>query len=107
VLQKSNFLKNISNCNTSTKNLKKPLHFYIQQKMRYNMAQIDQVKELIGFLKAMIITLIVLDSSMIAYIYNHKISDNITVMIVIVFVSVAIIVLLKKILSEIKHLKEL
>ena len=71
------------------------------------MAKIDEVKELIGFLKAVFIMFIVIMSSLIAYLYERQISDNYLVLSVLFVDIIFMLVLLKKILKEIKSLKDL
>ena len=71
------------------------------------MAKIDEIKELIGFLKAIFIMSIVIMSSLIAYLYEKQISDNYLVLIVLFTDIVIMLFLLKKILKEIKSLKDL
>jgi len=70
-------------------------------------AKLDEIKELIGFLKAVFIMSIVIMSSLIAYLYEKQISDNYLVLVVLFVDIVFMIVLLKKILKEIKSLKDL
>ena len=70
-------------------------------------AKLDEIKELIGFLKAVFIMSIVIMSSLIAYLYEKQISDNYLVLVVLFMDIVFMIVLLKKILKEIKSLKDL
>ena len=44
------------------------------------MAKLDEVKEFIGFLKVVFVTLVAVDTSLIAWIFkNHIISDKISV----------------------------
>ena len=62
------------------------------------MAKLDQVKEFIGFLKAVFITSIVLISSLIAYLYSKELSDNYVVLFAII---------VDTILKEINLLKDL
>ena len=71
------------------------------------MAKLDEIKELIGFLKAVFIMSIVIMSSLIAYLYEKQISDNYLVLAVLFVDIIFMIVLLKKILKEIKSLKDL
>ena len=73
------------------------------------MAKIDRVKEFIGLLKAMLITLIVVDTSLIAWLFNNT---NLTVKSTIVIVAIAIIsfsviVLFKFILKKIIELEDM
>jgi len=62
------------------------------------MARVDEVKEFIGFLKAVFITAIVIMSSLVAYLYKQPIDNNITVLIALVLDIVVIIGLYKRIL---------
>ena len=70
-------------------------------------AKIDEIKELIGFLKAIFIMSIVIMSSLIAYLYERQVSDNYLVLFVLFLDIVFMLLLLKKILKEIKSLKDL
>jgi hypothetical protein len=71
------------------------------------MAKIDEVKEFIGFLKAVFITAIVIMSSLVAYLYKQPIDNNIIVLIALVLDIIIIIGLYKRILKEIKSLRNL
>jgi len=75
------------------------------------MAKIDEVKEYIGFLKVVFVTLIAIDTSLIAWIFkNHIIPDKISVYIVfgIIFIMTIIVCFLFiYILKNIKKLKDL
>ena len=71
------------------------------------MAKIDEVKEFIGFLKAVFITAIVIMSSLVAYLYKQPIDNNITVLIALVLDIIVVIGLYKRILKEIKSLRNL
>ncbi len=71
------------------------------------MAKIDKIKEFIGFLKAVFITSIVILSSLIAYLYDRSITENILVLIAICVDIVVIAILFKKIIKEINALEEL
>jgi len=75
------------------------------------MAKIDEIKEFIGFLKAISITMIVMDTSLIAWIFKNSDSELIwkiyTVIILILLLSISIALLFLKILKEIKRLKDL
>jgi len=71
------------------------------------MAKIDEIKEFIGFLKAVFITAIVIMSSLVAYLYKQPIDNNITVLIALVLDIIVIIGLYKRILKEIKSLRNL
>jgi len=73
------------------------------------MAKIDRVKEFIGLLKAMLITLIVVDTSLIAWLFNNpSLTIRSTIVIVAVtIVSLSIIVLFKFILKKIIELEDM
>ena len=75
------------------------------------MAKIDEVKEYIGFLKVVFVTLVAIDTSLIAWIFkNHILSDKISIYIVfgIIFIMTIIICFLFiYILKNIKKLKDL
>ena len=71
------------------------------------MAKLDEVKEFIGFLKAIFITSIVIMSSLIAYLYKKELEDNYLVLFALIIDIVFMIFLLKRILKEIKSLKDL
>lgn len=75
------------------------------------MPKIDEVKEFIGFLKAIFITLIVIDTSLIAWVFKNfedeKIGRLYIVVALIFILSVVIGMLFSKILKEIKRLKDL
>ena len=71
------------------------------------MAKIDEVKEYIGFLKAVFIAILLVDFSMIAYLYNKSIDGNILVIVGIIFISYFVLFLFGIILKEIKSLKDL
>ena len=75
------------------------------------MPKIDEVKEFIGFLKAIFILMVVMDTSLIAWIFKNFDREPILrlyiVLIIVLFVSVAIWILFNKILQEIKKLKDL
>jgi len=75
------------------------------------MAKLDEVKEFIGFLKVIFVTLIAIDTSLIAWIFkNHIISDKVSVYIVfgiILILTVIICFIFLYILKNIKKLKDL
>ena len=71
------------------------------------MAKIDEVKEFIGFLKAVFITAIIIMSSLVAYLYKQPIDNNMIVLIALVLDIAVIIGLYKRILKEIKSLRNL
>ena len=75
------------------------------------MAKIDEIKEFIGFLKVIFVTLIAIDTSLIAWIFkNHIINDKISVYVVfgiIIVITVVICFLFIYILKNIKKLKDL
>ena len=75
------------------------------------MARLDEVKEFIGFLKVVFVTLIAIDTSLIAWIFkNHALSDKVSVYSIfgIIFIMTIIICFLFiYILRNIKKLKDL
>ena len=71
------------------------------------MAKIDEIKEYIGFLKAIFITMIIIDTSLVAYLYKKTFFEDIYVLVTIIFVTIIVLMLFKKILKEIKSLGEL
>jgi len=73
------------------------------------MAKIDKEKEYISFLKAIFLTLVAIDSSMIAWLFNHPKLNyySLIVLVGILSFSIAIIVLFKYILKKINELEEL
>ena len=75
------------------------------------MPKIDEVKEFIGFLKAIFVLLIVIDTSLIAWVFKSFESESLGRLYIVVFLifilSLAIAMLFSKILQEIKKLKDL
>ena len=75
------------------------------------MAKIDEVKEFIGFLKVIFVTLIAIDTSLIAYFFKNNVLLDIisTYIIFIIIVTITIIIcfLFVYILNNIKKLKDL
>jgi len=75
------------------------------------MVKIDEVKELIGFLKAIFIVLIVINTSLIAWIfknYSIEVEWKLYVVLFLIFViCFSIAKLFLKILREIKSLKDI
>lgn len=75
------------------------------------MPKIDEVKEFIGFLKAIFIILIVINTSLIAWVFKNFDIEHVgriyTVVFLTIVFSVAIALLFSKILKEIKRLKDL
>ena len=75
------------------------------------MPKIDEVKEFIGFLKAIFVLLVVIDTSLIAWIFKNFENEHIIRLYIVVFIvlliSIAIGILFNKILQEIKKLKDL
>ncbi|MDQ7086084.1 MAG: hypothetical protein Q9M36_14745 [Sulfurovum sp.] len=75
------------------------------------MPKIDEVKEFIGFMKAIFILLIVINTSLIAWVFKSFESENTTrlymVVVIISLLSLSIGLLFSKILNEIKILKDL
>ena len=75
------------------------------------MAKIDETKEYIGFLKAIFITMIVVDTSLIAWVFKNFDTELLFKLYIvnglIFLISFAIAFLFIKILKEIKKLKDL
>ena len=75
------------------------------------MPKIDEVKEFIGFLKAIFIFLLVIDTSLIAWVFksfgNESMGRLYLVVLLIFLLSLGIAMLFSKILEEIKRLKDL
>ena len=73
------------------------------------MADIDEVKESIGFLKAIFLMLIAVDSSLIAWLFNHSElnAKSIIVIFAIMFVTIIDLIIFKSIVKKIKSLKDL
>lgn len=71
------------------------------------MAKLDEVKEFIGFLKAVFITAIIIMTSLVAYLYKQSIDNNVLVLVALILDIIIIIGLYKRILKEIKSLKDL
>ena len=75
------------------------------------MPKIDEVKEFIGFMKAIFIMLIVIDTSLIAWIFKNFENESMSRLYIVVFIifviSIVVALLFDKILKEIKHLKDL
>jgi len=73
--------------------------------------KIDEVKEFIGFLKAIFITLVIIDTSLIAWVFKNFDIEHTgriyTVVFLTIVFSIAIGLLFGKILKEIKRLKDL
>ena len=76
------------------------------------MARIDEIKEYIGFLKVLFVTLVAIDTSLIAWIFkNYAIyNDKLSVYVVfgvILIITITICFLFVHILENIKKLKDL
>ena len=75
------------------------------------MTKIDETKEYIGFLKAIFITMIVVDTSLIAWVFKNFDNELLFKLYIvnglIFLISFAIAFLFIKILKEIKKLKDL
>ena len=73
------------------------------------MAKIDRVKEFIGLLKALLITLIVIDTSLIAWLFNNTSLSikSIIVIVSIISISLLIIILFLFILEKITSLEDI
>ena len=73
------------------------------------MGKIDKVKETIDLLKAIFIVLIVIDASLIAWLFNHPsltLSSSVVIG-AIMFVTVINLLIFKNILKKIKSLEDL
>jgi len=75
------------------------------------MPKIDEVKEFIGFLKAIFVLLIVIDTSLIAWIFKNFGDESMGRLYIVVFLifllSLSVGMLFSKIIEEIKRLKDL
>ena len=75
------------------------------------MAKLDEIKEFIGFLKAIFITMVIINTSLIAWIFKNSENELIwklyVVIVLILILSLSIALLFLKILKEIKRLKDL
>ena len=75
------------------------------------MPKIDEVKEFIGFMKAIFILMIVIDTSLIAWVFKNFADESTNrlyiVVLIILVLSIVIELLFTKILKEIKRLKDL
>jgi len=73
------------------------------------MAKLDEVKEFIGFLKAVFLVLIAINSSLVAWLFNHTVVNikSIIVLFLIFLITINIIILFRFILIKIKSLKDL
>ena len=75
------------------------------------MPKIDEVKEFIGFMKAIFIMLIVIDTSLIAWVFKNFENESMVRLYIVVFIilviSIVVALLFSKILKEIKYLKDL
>jgi hypothetical protein len=75
------------------------------------MAKIDEIKELIGFLKVLFATFVAIDVSLIAWLYKNYEANgtiiNIAILFLVAIFSAGIILAVKAILKNIKTLKDL
>jgi len=75
------------------------------------MPKIDEVKEFIGFMKAIFILMIVIDTSLIAWVFKNFEDESVgrlyVVVMIIFAISIVVGLLFNKILKEIKRLKDL
>ena len=75
------------------------------------MAKIDEIKELIGFLKVLFATFVAVDVSMIAWLYRNHLNNTLLIntisAILIVLFSIGIILVVAAILKNIRNLKDL
>ncbi len=73
------------------------------------MAKIDREKEYINFSKAIFLTFIAIDSSLIAYLFNHSyLTIKTAIVLIVIFIfSVTIVLLFKHIMKKINELEEM
>ncbi|MEA1892437.1 MAG: hypothetical protein U9N33_06960 [Campylobacterota bacterium] len=73
------------------------------------MAKLDRAKEYIGFLKAIFVIIIAIDSSLISWLFkNSSLNFNSTLVIIGISISsIVILVLFKYILKKIEELEEI
>jgi len=75
------------------------------------MAKIDEIKELIGFLKLLFATFVAIDVSLVAWLYKtyetNAFAFNLTALLLVFVFSMGIILTVKSILKNIKSLKDL
>jgi len=75
------------------------------------MAKIDEIKELIGFLKLLFATFVAIDVSLIAwFVKSHETNEsylNIGTLILIIVFALAIVIDVKAIMKKIRYLKDL
>jgi hypothetical protein len=75
------------------------------------MAKLDEIKEYIGFLKTIFITLIVIDTSLIAWIFKNYdlvvVWKQYTVFVLIIILCIIVYSLFLEILKRIKSLKDI
>jgi len=73
------------------------------------MAQLDEIKEFIGFLKAIFLVLIAIDSSLVAWLFNHTAVNikSIVILFLILMITINIVIIFIAILARIKSLKDL
>ena len=75
------------------------------------MAKIDEIKELIGFLKLLFATFVAIDVSLIAwFVKSHESNEaylNIGTLVLIIVFALAIVIDVKAIMKKIRYLKDL
>ena len=73
------------------------------------MSKLDKVKESIGLLKAVFVVLIAIDSSLIAWLFNHPslTARSGVVIFAIIFVTFIDLIIFKSILKKINSLEDL
>ncbi len=75
------------------------------------MAQIDEIKEWIGFLKVLFVTLVAIDTSLIAWFFNHhgtlEVTEQYLILFVIVLLSVLIYMVVLSVRKNVKRLRKL
>jgi len=75
------------------------------------MAKIDEIKEIVGFLKVLFATFVALDASLVAWISKNYLNNNFEMNIIALFLiflfSIGIVSSVRAILTNIKKLKDL
>jgi len=69
--------------------------------------KIDEVKEFIGFLKTLFVTVAAIDTSLIAFLYKNGIDKHFEIFLTVIFLSVFLMLITVRILKDIKKLKDL
>jgi hypothetical protein len=69
--------------------------------------KIDEVKEFIGFLHSIFVTVVAINTSLIAFLYKNDIDKHLDIFINVLILSVFLMLITVRILSDIKKLKDL